>query len=129
MGGIILRAALPYLEEYRNCLGTFMTFGSPHLGYLQGIKTMIKTGLWFIKSWNKTFSLEQLTLSDSKTLHETALYKLSKSGSLRYFKNVVLLSSYEDNYTPWHSARIHNYKPTADDDKSIIEKNMVHNIL
>lgn len=68
MGGLILRAALPFLTDYNDCLGTFMTFGSPHLGYLQGIKTMIKTGLWFIKSWNKTCSLEQLTMADHKNL-------------------------------------------------------------
>jgi hypothetical protein len=41
---------------------------------------------------------------------------------------VVLLSSYEDNYVPWHSARIHCYKNRADDEKSIVEKTMVHNI-
>jgi|JI6StandDraft_1071083.scaffolds.fasta_scaffold22046_4 pimeloyl-ACP methyl ester carboxylesterase len=94
MGGLILRAALQHLEGYKNCLGTFMTFGSPHLGYLQGIKTMIKTGLWFIKSWNKTYSLEQLTMTDHKNLLETAVYRLSKLGSLKNFRNVVLLSSY-----------------------------------
>jgi triacylglycerol esterase/lipase EstA (alpha/beta hydrolase family) len=93
LGGLILRAALPYLEDYSKNLGTFMTLGTPHLGYLHGIKTMIKTGLWFIKSWNKTYSLEQLTMTDSKNLQETAIYKLSKVGSLKNFRKIVLLSS------------------------------------
>lgn len=57
MGGLILRAALQYLQEYSGNLGTFMSFGSPHLGYLHGTKTTVKTGLWFFKSWNKTLSL------------------------------------------------------------------------
>jgi alpha-beta hydrolase superfamily lysophospholipase len=57
MGGLILRAALPHLEQYSQNLNTFATFGSPHIGYLHGIKTMVKTGLWFFKNWGKTLSL------------------------------------------------------------------------
>lgn len=34
LGGLIIRAALPHLEEYANKMFTFMTFSSPHLGYI-----------------------------------------------------------------------------------------------
>jgi pimeloyl-ACP methyl ester carboxylesterase len=39
LGGIIIRAALPLLGKYR--LGTYVSFSSPHLGYLYGTKPYI----------------------------------------------------------------------------------------
>ncbi len=34
LGGIIIRAALPYLEEFKEIMEGYMSLGSPHLGYL-----------------------------------------------------------------------------------------------
>ena len=34
MGGLIMRAALPHLEKYRDKMHGLMTMGSPHLGYM-----------------------------------------------------------------------------------------------
>jgi len=34
LGGLIIRAALPYLEEFSSKMFTIMTFSSPHLGYI-----------------------------------------------------------------------------------------------
>lgn len=34
------------------------------------------------------------------------MYKLSKQGSLKKFRKIILISSFEDNYVTWHSARI-----------------------
>ena len=44
---------------------------------------------------------------------------------MRNFKKVILLSSSEDSYVPWHSARIEYY----DGSESKIEKQMIENIL
>lgn len=57
------------------------------------------------------------------------MFKLSKLGSLKNFKNLVFLSSYEDSYVPWHSARVHCYKSSIDSERALIEKTMVQNIL
>jgi len=32
LGGVIIRAALPYLEKYKDMMYSLMTFSSPHLG-------------------------------------------------------------------------------------------------
>lgn len=62
MGGIIARAALPFLEQYSNQLGFFFSLSSPHLGYLNGVDTMIKTGMWFMRKMNTVLSLDQLAM-------------------------------------------------------------------
>jgi hypothetical protein len=41
------------------------------------------------------------------------MYKLASFGSFSRFRKVILISSYEDNYVPWHSARVQSYKGEA----------------
>lgn len=67
---------------------------------------MIKAGLWFMRKMNKVKSLDQLAMEDAESLKDSFLYKLSQSGTLRNFRKIILLSSSEDSYVPWHSARI-----------------------
>ena len=57
MGGIIARAALPHLLKYQSQLGFFCSLGTPHLGYLNGVKGFIKVGLWAIRKFNNIESL------------------------------------------------------------------------
>lgn len=64
LGGIIIRASLEHLKKFN--FGTYVSFSSPHLGYLYGTKPYIETGLWFLKKFKKTYSLQQLTMDDSK---------------------------------------------------------------
>lgn len=92
MGGIIVRAALPHLRGIK--LGTYASFSSPHLGYLYGTSNLIDTGMWFLKKVKKTLSLEQLTMGDSKNPEDSFMFLLSESGSLRNFRQVVLISSF-----------------------------------
>lgn len=44
LGGLIVRAALPYLDYDFH---TLMTLGSPHLGYVTNDRPLIKFGMWF----------------------------------------------------------------------------------
>lgn len=65
MGGIIARASLKYLEEYKGQFGFFCSLSSPHLGYLNGTDNMIKAGMWFMKKMMKqSKSLDQLSMTD-----------------------------------------------------------------
>ena len=57
MGGIICRAAFPYLEEHHSKMFNFITLGSPHMGYMFNTSTIIDTGMWFLKSWKKSLCL------------------------------------------------------------------------
>lgn len=110
MGGIIARASLKYLKVYENQLGFFCSLSSPHLGYMNGTDNMIKAGFWVMRKMMKeSKSLDQLAMVDSNNPEQTLIYRLSKEGSLKKFKKIILLSSGEDSYVPWHSARICGY--------------------
>lgn len=55
MGGIIVRAALPYLKQYASQMFNYISLGSPHLGYMYNKSRIIDTGksiqLWNIGLW------------------------------------------------------------------------------
>ena len=59
-----------------------------------------------MRKMNKVPSLDQLTMEDADELKDCFLFKLSQVGHLRNFQKVIFLSSSEDSYVPWHSARI-----------------------
>ncbi|KAL3002813.1 hypothetical protein AAZX31_08G074700 [Glycine max] len=69
------------------------------------------TGLWILKKLKGTQCIHQLTFTDDPDLENTFIYNLSKSyclqeKTLANFQNVLLLSSPQDGYVPYHSARI-----------------------
>jgi hypothetical protein len=51
MGGVIIRAALPYLEEYSHKMHLYMSLSTPHLGYMYKYSKLIDAGMWFLKKW------------------------------------------------------------------------------
>lgn len=106
LGGLIIRAALPLLDKYKDKMHGYMTLCSPHLGYMYKSSKLFTTGMWFLKSWNKSTVLNQLSMTDSSDIKETCLYQISKATGLEWFKHVILVSSYQDQYAPFDSARI-----------------------
>lgn len=46
MGGLIIRASLKHLEEYKDKFFTFMTLSSPHLGFLYSNSKMVDAGIF-----------------------------------------------------------------------------------
>jgi Putative serine esterase (DUF676) len=94
LGGLIIRAALPHLEgELKDKFYTYMSLSSPHMGYMYNSNKLFDAGMWFLKKWRKSKCLVQLSMTDSKNIEETTLYKLSCQSGLQHFKNVVLVSS------------------------------------
>lgn len=93
MGGLICRAAFPHLTEFKEKFHTFMTFGSPHLGYMYNSNKLVDTGMWFMRKWNKSRSLIQLSMQDESKVEQTFIYKLSELPGLAWFSNVVLVCS------------------------------------
>lgn len=53
MGGLIIRSALPDMMNLSEKFYLFMSFSTPHLGYLYQSSTLIKAGLWILSSWHK----------------------------------------------------------------------------
>jgi len=106
LGGVIIRAALPLLKQYEQRMHSFITLSSPHLGYMYNSSKLVDAGIWILKRWKKSFCLQQLSMSDTENLEESFLFKLSQQEGLNWFTNIGLISSYQDQYVPFESARI-----------------------
>eukprot|EP00826_Nyctotherus_ovalis_P062318 TRINITY_DN8995_c0_g1_i7.p2 TRINITY_DN8995_c0_g1~~TRINITY_DN8995_c0_g1_i7.p2 ORF type:complete len:105 (+),score=27.45 TRINITY_DN8995_c0_g1_i7:25-315(+) len=55
------------------------TLSSPHLGYLFHTSSLVNVGMWFLKAWQQSTCLSQLSLADHKDLAHTFLYRLANS--------------------------------------------------
>jgi triacylglycerol esterase/lipase EstA (alpha/beta hydrolase family) len=44
LGGLIIRAALPHLDKYRDKMHTILTLATPHLGYMLSSSKVVDTG-------------------------------------------------------------------------------------
>ncbi|XP_042003199.1 protein FAM135B-like isoform X2 [Salvia splendens] len=108
IGNIIIRTALTetIMEPYLRFLHTYVSVSGPHLGYLYSSNSLFNGGLWLLKKLKGTQCIHQLTFTDDPDLQNTFLYKLCKEKTLEHFKNIILLSSPQDGYVPYHSARI-----------------------
>jgi len=130
LGGLIIRASLEYLAEYSGKMHLFMTLSSPHLGYMYNSSKIIDAGMWILKKWKKSVSLIELSMTDDEDPEKTYLYKLSTKKGLGWFKNLALVSSYQDQYAPFDSARIQICKRAMQDpSKGKVYVQMAKNIL
>lgn len=64
MGGLILRAAASQLEAHQKLLYCYISLGTPHLGYLQGIKFLIRAGISIFSNLYNTPCLDELSSKD-----------------------------------------------------------------
>jgi alpha-beta hydrolase superfamily lysophospholipase len=113
LGGLITRAALPLLDKYKDKMWSFISLSSPHFGYMYSDSNLISAGLWVLKKWYGAKSLEQLSLSDNKNIKQCFLYRLAMTQGMEWFKNVMLISSYQDFYSPYESSRMELHKQQA----------------
>ena len=132
LGGVVARAALsnPILEPFVSQCYTFISLAVCHCGYLFGRSRTLQAGFWVMRSLKKSTSLSQLSLTDNENPRKTFMYQLSSKPGLEYFENVLLVSSPEDRYTPYHSTRIEMHRKTVQDTKwGRIYNEMVRNLL
>ncbi|CAA0826641.1 Putative serine esterase family protein [Striga hermonthica] len=117
IGNIILRTALTdsIMEPYLRYLHTYISVSGPHLGYLYSSNSLFNGGLWLLKKLKGTQCIHQLTFTDDPDLQNTFLYKLCKQKTLEHFQNIILLSSPQDGYVPYHSARIETCPASSGD--------------
>ncbi|KAL5174985.1 Protein FAM135B [Glycine soja] len=108
IGNLIIRTALTesVMEPYLRYLHTYVSISGPHLGYMYSSNSLFNSGLWILKKLKGTQCIHQLTFTDDPDLENTFIYNLSKEKTLANFRNVLLLSSPQDGYVPYHSARI-----------------------
>ncbi|CAB4027272.1 FAM135B-like isoform X1 [Paramuricea clavata] len=132
LGNIIIRSALnhPLLEPYVELFHTFLSLSGPHLGMVHHTSSLVSTGMWLLQKWKKSDSLLQLSLNDSTDMRDTFIYKLSKKKGLEYFTNVLLVSSVQDHYAPFHSSRIELPKSLRSNSQEyIVYREMMENLL
>nr|GEY41947.1 hypothetical protein [Tanacetum cinerariifolium] len=117
IGNVIIRTALAesIMEPYHRYLHTYVSVSGPHLGYLYSSNSLFNSGLWLLKKLKNTRCIHQLTFTDDIDLENTFFYKLSKQKTLEHFKNILLLSSPQDGYVPYHSARIEMCQASSGD--------------
>ncbi|CAN8311886.1 unnamed protein product [Cochlearia groenlandica] len=117
IGNVILRTAIAdsLMDPYRKYLHTYLSLSGPHLGYLYSSNSLFNSGLWLLKKLKSTQVIHQLTLTDDPDLQNTFFFKLCKQKTLDSFKNIILLSSPQDGYVPYHSARVESCQPASFD--------------
>jgi triacylglycerol esterase/lipase EstA (alpha/beta hydrolase family) len=54
LGGLIIRASLPHLEEYSDKFYSYMSLSSPHIGYMYNSSKLFDAGMWVLKKWRKS---------------------------------------------------------------------------
>ena len=128
LGSIVVRNMLtrPEMASYLPKMHTLISLCAPHLGTTQA-SGHITAGMWFLQKWRRSQSLLQLSLRDHQNPRETFLYCLSCKSSLEHFRNVLLVSSHQDKYVPFHSARLEN-PPSSGGEAEVCSK-MLQNII
>lgn len=58
LGGLIIRASLPYLYKYEEKMHGFLTLCTPHLGYMYKSGKLFSAGMWVLKKWKKSECLQ-----------------------------------------------------------------------
>lgn len=128
LGGIIIRTALQHLQSLRPYFFTYVSLSSPHLGCKQNKSFLINVGMSFMEKFSGDKVIEELQMNDRENLQETFLYKLSLMDKLSWFNNIILLSSPQDLFVPYSSARIQPQKPDNASLKDRIIYKMAENI-
>lgn len=133
LGTLVVRAALqdPLLERYTSKFHTFLSLSGPHLGMMYSPSYLVNGGLWLMQRLKAGKSLQQIAMKDSSDIKQTYVYKLSCNDKLHHFTNIVLVSSQQDRYVPFHSARIEICNDAKRDYSynGHVYREMVHNIV
>lgn len=129
LGGLILRAALLLLKDYKSCMHSFITFSSPHVGIVYFDSLLLKVGKWALSKFQKSTSFHQMTMTDKKPLKDSYIYKLSECEGLDWFKHVVMLSCSDDPYVPIDSAGLYIPPLSIGTKKEKVFEEIVKNIL
>lgn len=128
LGGVIIRAALPHLGQYKPKFFSFVSLSSPHLGCRQNKSSLVNLGMAFMDKFQKDVVISELNMNDHENPRETFMYKLAKNDHLNLFNNVILVSSPQDSYVPYTSARIQPLEPTGDDPTDLAIFQMAKNV-
>lgn len=106
LGGLVIRAALPLLAPFKSKFYTYMSLGTPHMGFIHTNSFLVSTGLKILKAWTSSTILSELDFTDQREPTSRSLFKLSTAEGLDWFKNVLLVGSPQDGYCPRDSSHM-----------------------
>ena len=113
LGGIIARASLHHLKDYKGKMFTYVSLSSPHLGTKKNKSFLVNAGMFFLNKIKKDVVIAELQMDDKSKFRDTFMYNLAREDKLFWFNNILLFSSPQDTYVPYSSARIQPAKPSS----------------
>lgn len=106
LGGVVIRAALPFMPFIHRQLFTFLSLGTPHLGVASKRSGIVSLGIKLYKELGNMLILHELDLTDNLDPYACSLYQVSQLPQFGLFQNFVFVSSRQDGYAPLESAHI-----------------------
>lgn len=106
LGGVIIRAAMPFLKKLRPYMCSYVSISVPHLGCRNNKNLLVNLGMNLLVSVKKDTIIKQLQMNEHPDPKKTFLYKLSHNDCLHWFENILLVSTPQDSFVPYFSARI-----------------------
>lgn len=129
LGGLIIRAALKYMYDLKNCFYTYISLSSPHIGIYYSENMLHQLGKWALKKLQDSTSFIQMMLKDAKRKQDTFIYKLSQSEGLNWFQHVLFFTCSEDPYVPVDSAGSYIPPKSIGDKHEAVFAEIVKNLL
>lgn len=105
-GGVIARAALPYLQSFQKNMCSFISLDAPHLGYEYDSGFFRNSGLAFWNGFKSDPVDLQLRMKDAKSKNESFLFKLATDDRLYWFKNIILFNCPQNVNMPCSSSLV-----------------------
>lgn len=103
-GGLIVRAAVPWLGALREQLMTFVSVGTPHLGLWFPALSWQNLKLWRLRWPGGPLWCDQITHMDGRRAEGSRLSRLCECDtSFQFFKRVILVGSNDDFVPVWSS--------------------------
>lgn len=124
LGGLVARAALPYLASYRSCMHSFVSLGTPHLGKGLADSFFSKSKFFFWETSATSSIRDQLEMKDSEDPRDSFLYQLAKNDCLHWFENLILVDSKEHIEVDTESAHLQLWTQGLDPSKQELVKEM-----
>lgn len=106
-GGVIARAALPYLQPFEKKMMTFISLETPHLGTNLDQGLFDKSSFMFWKGFKSTTIDDQLSLRDNEgDITDSLLFRLARENHLGWFRNIILFNCPQNFKTPCSSCLV-----------------------
>ena len=76
------------------------------MGYLYKSGTLFNTGMWLANKLGDQQVLTELRFADSNSMQDCYMHRLALQEGPNWFQHVLLVSSSQDEWVPYDSARI-----------------------